>query len=150
MTLQETYNFIESLRIDTTEKSEIKVYEELLHILSRLKTREFSKDEIQSIETELGGFYLEPNPENRTKHFKKSLSKFKKYLKYTFSLTSKGYYTNMGITLGSGFGVVAGIIIGERFEKSLGIALGIGIGMLIGLFVGRSMDAKAKSENRML
>ena len=150
MTLQETSNFIESLKKDTSEKSEKKVYEELLYILSRLKIREFSQGEINSIETELNTLNLKSNPENRTKHFKKSLSKFKKYLKGTFSLTSKGYYTNMGITLGSGFGVVAGIIIGERFEKSLGIALGIGIGMLIGLFVGRSMDAKAKSENRML
>lgn len=150
MTQQETSNFIESLKKDTTEKSEIKVYEGLLHILSRLQTREFSKDEINSIETELENLDLQSNPENRTRYFKKALSKFKKYLKDTLSLTPKGYYTNMGVTLGSGFGVIAGIIIGERFEKSLGIALGIGIGMLIGLFIGRSMDAKAKNENRVL
>jgi hypothetical protein len=150
MTIQETYNFTESLKNDTTEKSEIKVYEELLHILSRLKIREFSKNEINSIETELDRFNLESNPENRKKHFKKALSKFQKYLKDTFSLTSKGYYTKLGVQLGSSFGIVAGIIIGERFEKSLGIALGIGIGMLIGVFVGQSMDAKAKSENRVL
>jgi len=150
MTLKETSNFIESLKKDTTNNSEIKVYKELLYILYRLKIREFSKEEINSIETELEGFNLKSDPENKKAYFKKALNKFKKYLKDTFSLTSKGYYTNMGITLGSGFGVVAGIIIGERFEKSLGISVGISIGMLIGLFVGRSMDAKAKNENRML
>lgn len=150
MTIQETYNLIESLKNDTTEKSEIKVYEESLHILSRLQTREFSKDEINSIETELDRLNLQSNPDNRKKHYKKALSKFQKYLKDTFSLTTKGYYTKLGVQLGSFFGIVAGIIIGERFEKSLGIALGIGIGMLIGVFVGRSMDAKAKRENRML
>ncbi|PHS67126.1 MAG: hypothetical protein COB12_04320 [Flavobacterium sp.] len=150
MTIQETYNFIESLKTDTTEKSEIKVYEELLHILSKLKTREFSKDEIQSIETELDSLNLQSNPENRKKYYKNALSNFQKYLKDTFSLTSKGYYTKLGMQLGSSFGIVAGIIIGERFEKPLGIALGIGVGMLIGVFVGRSMDAKAKNENRML
>ncbi len=150
MTLQETYNFIENLKIDTTEKSEIKVYEEFLHILSRLKIREFSKNEINSIETELNSLNLQSNPENQKKYYKKALSKFQKYLRDTFSLTSKGYYTKLGVQLGSSFGIVAGIIIGERFEKSLGIALGIGIGMLIGVFVGRSIDAKAKSENRVL
>jgi len=150
MTIQETYNFIESLKNDTTKKPEIKVYEELLHILSRLKIREFSKNEINSIETEIDSLNLQSKPENRKKHYKKALSKFQKYLKNTFSLTSKGYYTKLGVQLGSSFGIVAGIIIGERFEKSLGIALGIGIGMLIGVFVGRSMDAKAKSENRVL
>ena len=150
MKIQETYNLIESLKIDTSEKSEIKVYEELLHILSRLQTREFSKDEINSIEAELDSLNLQSNPENKKKYYKKVLIHFQKYLKDTFSLTSKGYYTKLGVQLGSSFGIVAGVIIGERFEKSLGIALGIGIGMLIGVFVGRSMDAKAKRENRVL
>ena len=150
MTLQEAYDFIESLKIDTTEKSEIKVYEESLYILSRLQSREFSKSEINSIETELDKLNLQSNPGNRKKYNKKALSNFQKYLKDTFSLTSKGYYTKLGVQLGSSFGIVAGIIIGERFEKSLGIALGIGVGMLIGVFVGRSMDAKAKNENRLL
>ena len=150
MKIQETYNFFESLKTETNIKPEIKVYEELLHILSSLLTREFSKDEINSIETELDSLNLQSNPENKKKYYKNSLSKFQKYLKDTFSLTSKGYYTKLGVQLGSSFGIVAGIIIGERFEKSLGIALGIGIGMLIGLFIGRSMDAKAKSENRTL
>ncbi len=150
MTIQETYNFIESLKIDTTEKYKIKVYEELLHILSRLKIREFSKNEINSIETELDNLNLESNPENRKKHFNKLLKEFKDYLKEKYALIPAGYYTNICVTSGAAFGSVAGIIIGERFETSLGIALGIGIGMLIGVFIGRSMDAKAKIENRVL
>mgnify|MGYP000908100328 CR=1 FL=1 len=52
-TLQEAYNIFESFKTETTNKHEIKVYEKFLHILSKLKIREFSKDEIQSIETEL-------------------------------------------------------------------------------------------------
>ena len=53
MTLQEAYNFFESLKTETTKKSEIKVYEKFLHILSELKIREFTTDEILSIEREL-------------------------------------------------------------------------------------------------
>lgn len=149
MTLQEAYNFFESLKIETTKKSEIKIYKKFLHILSELKIREFSKDEIQSIETELGNLNLKSNPENRKKYFKKSLTKFEKYLKDTFSLTSKGYYAELGIALGMTWGVVAGVVIGERFEKSLGISLGISFGLLIGLLIGRYMDSKAMAEGKV-
>ena len=150
MTLQEAYNFFESLKIESTKKSEIKIYEKFLHILTELKSREFSKDEIQSIEAELDSLNLESNPENGKKYFKKTLSKFEKYLRDTFSLTSKMYYTNIGIGLGSSFGILFGIVFLSSLERSLGISLGLIIGMLIGLTIGRSMDAKAISEGRVL
>lgn len=148
MKLQEAYNFFESLRTETTKKHEIRVYEKFLHILSELKTREFTKDELRSIEAELDR--LKSNPENKKKYFKKALSKFEKFLKDTFSLTSKGYYTERGVGFGALFGVVAGVLIGERFEKSLGISFGISIGMLIGAFIGRHMDSQAKVAGNML
>jgi len=150
MTLQEAYNFFESLRTETTKKYEIRVYEKFIHILSELKTREFTKDEIQSIETELDRLNLNSNPENRKTHFKKELTKFEKYLKDVFSLTSKGYYTNLGIGLGSSFGILFGIVLLSSLERSLGIALGLSIGMLIGLIIGRTMDAQAKSAGTIL
>ena len=150
MTLQEAYNLIESLKIETTKKSEINIYEKFHHILTELKNREFSKDEIQSLETELDSLNFDSIPENRKKYIKKALSKFEKYLKDTFSLTSKGYYTNRGIGLGSSFGMLFGIVILSGFERSLGISLGLIIGMLIGLAIGRSMDTKAKIEGRVL
>ena len=150
MTLQAAYNFFESLKTETTKKYEIKVYEKFLHILSELKIREFSKDEIQSIETELESLNLKSNPENRKKYFKKALSKFEKYLKDTFSLTSKGYYTNTSVSLGILFGVVFGLLIGERFEKSLGVSFGICMGLFIGAYIGRRKDAQAKAAGNML
>ena len=150
MTLQEAYNFFESLNIETTKKSEIKIYKKFLHTITELKRREFSKDEIQSIEKELDKLNVEANPENRKKHFKKALNRFEKFLKDKFILTSKGYYTNIGIGLGSTFGVLFGIVFLSSFERSLGISLGLSIGMLIGLIIGRSMDAKAISEGRVI
>ncbi len=150
MTLQEAYNFFESLKSETTKKSEIKVYNKFLDILNSVKSREFSKEEIQSIENELDRLDLRSKPENKRKYFKKALSKFEKYLKDTFSLSSKSYYTSLGIGLGSSFGILFGIVFLSSFERSLGIALGLSIGMLIGVLIGRSMDAKAKSEGRVL
>ncbi|MFT4758248.1 MAG: mevalonate kinase [Flavobacteriales bacterium] len=150
MTVQEAFNFFETLTSETTKKSEIKVYQEFLHILTELKVRVFSKDEIQSIETELDRLNLKSNPDNRKKYFKKALSKFEKYLKDTFSLTAKGYYTTLGIGLGSSFGILFGIVFLSSFERSLGISLGICIGMLIGLIIGRNMDAQAKTAGNVL
>ncbi|MCM4171099.1 DUF456 domain-containing protein [Arenibacter sp. TNZ] len=150
MTLKNAFNFFESLKTESTKKSEIKVYEKFVYNLRVLRNREFSEDEIQSLEMELDSLNLKSNPENRTKFFKKALSKFEKYLKDTFSLTSKGYYTNLSVSLGVLFGVVFGVLIGERFEKSLGISFGICIGMFIGAFIGRRKDSQAKEAGNML
>lgn len=150
MTLQDSYNFFESLKKETTIKSEIKVYERFNNILSELKIREFSKDEIQSIETELESLNLKSNPENRKKYFNKALTKFEKYLKDIFSLTSKGYYTKLYGGLGLSFGLLFGVVFLPSWERSLGISLGLVVGMVIGSIIGQSIDKKAKSEGRVL
>lgn len=150
MTLQEAYNFFESLKTKTTKKYEIKVYDKFIHILSELKIKEFSKDDIQSIETELDRLNLESNPENRKKYFKKALSKFENYLKDAFYLTSKGYYTNLYSGLGLSFGLLFGILFLSSWERSLGISMGLIGGLLIGLIIGQFMDSQAKATGNIL
>lgn len=150
MTLQEAYNFFESLKIETTKTSETKVYEKFLHVLSALKTRAFSKDEIQSIETEIDSLNLKSNPDNRKKYFKKALRKFETYLKDTFSLTSKWYYTHLGIAFGPAIGVLFGVVVLSVFDRSLGIAYGTAIGLLIGLIIGQYMDTQAKAAGNLI
>lgn len=150
MTLLNAINLFESLKTESSKKSEIKVYTQFIEILKKLENREFTIDEIQSIETELERLNLKSNPEKRKKFFSKALSKFEKYLKETFSLTSKGYYTQLGVGLGSSFGILFGIVILSSFERSLGIAMGISIGMIIGLIMGRSFDSQAKTAGTIL
>ncbi|MHA6248565.1 hypothetical protein ACXYMU_11550 [Pontibacter sp. CAU 1760] len=150
MTLQDAYNLFERLKDETTIRSEIKVYEKFTYILSELKIKKFSKDEIQSIETELERFDLKLDPENRKKHFKKALTEFEKYLKDTFYLTPKDYYTRLYAGLGLSFGLLFGIVFLSGWERSLGISMGLIIGMVIGSLIGKSMDIKAKNEGRML
>jgi hypothetical protein len=150
MTVQEAFNFFESLSTETTKKSETKVYQGFLHILTRLKFRDFSKDEIQSIETELDSLNLKSNPDNRKKYFKKSLSKFEKYLKETFSLTSKGYYATLYGGLGLSFGLLFGVVFLSNLERSLGISLGLIGGMVVGSTIGRQKDAQVKSAGNLL
>ena len=150
MTLQAAYNFIENLKTETTKKSEIKVYEKFLHILSELKIRAFSNDDIQSIEMELESLNLKSNPENRKKYIKKALNKFEKFLKDTFSLTPKGYYTKLYGGLGLSFGLLFGVVFLSSWERSLGISMGLIGGMLIGSIIGQSMDSQAKAAGKML
>jgi len=150
MTLKNALNYFESLVSESSKKSEIKVYEEFIHIITGLEKRDLSDSEIQSIEVTLDELKLNSISTNNKKYFTKALQQFKKYLKDTFSLTTKGYYTNMGIGLGSLFGVVFGIVVLSSFDRSLGISLGLTFGMVIGLIIGRYLDAQAMASGKMV
>lgn len=150
MTLQEAFNFFESLNTKTTKKSEIKIYKRLLHVFSALKDRTFTTDEVQAIENELDRLNLDSNPENRKIFFKKVLNQFEKYLKDTYSLISKDYYTKRIGGLGLSFGILFGVVFLSSWERSLGISMGLLAGMVVGSLIGRSMDAKAVAEGRVL
>ena len=150
MTLKNAFNFFESLVSETSKKSEIKVYQEFTQIITGIENKNLSESEIQSIETELDSLNLKSNPENRKKYFKKALSKFETYLKDTFSLTSKGYYTKLYGALGLSFGLLFGVAILSNLERSLGISLGLIGGMVVGSILGRSKDAKAVAEGSVL
>jgi hypothetical protein len=115
-----------------------------------LKKREFSTDEIQSIESELESFNLKSKPENRKRYFKKALTKFEKHLKDTFFLTPKDHYTKLYGGLGLSFGLLFGVVFLSSWERSLGISLGLIFGMVIGSIIGKSLDTKAVNEGRVL
>ncbi|MEQ8238772.1 MAG: hypothetical protein RIA69_06150 [Cyclobacteriaceae bacterium] len=150
MKLQEAANLFERLKNETTKKSEIKIYQNFLQVLAQLEKREFSKDEMQTIESELDGLQLSSHTRNRKKYFGSAYRAFEKKLIDKFSLITKGYYTRMGVGLGLTFGVLLGIIFFSNLDRSMGISLGLGIGATIGLGIGRSMDAKATSEGRVI
>ena len=93
MTINTAHTLFETLESETSKKSELKVYTKFLHILSELKTRDFSEGEIKAVEKELDSLALEANPKNRKRYYTKALNKFETYLKDIFSLTTSGYYT---------------------------------------------------------
>ena len=134
MSINEASDFLNSLIAETVEKSEIKVYQNFLGILTALKNRALMPEELRSIEEELGILKLKECPENKKKYLKQKYNEFKKYLKAELSFISEGYYTAIGISLGISFGV----------------ALGISLGMIIGLIIGRIMDSEAEKQNRVL
>ncbi|MEH6536216.1 MAG: hypothetical protein V7719_07485 [Psychroserpens sp.] len=150
MTLQKAYHYLESLVSETSKKSEIKIYEKFLNILTKLKDRTFSNEDIQLIETELDRLQLKSNPEHNKKHIKKALNEFEKYLKDTFSLTTAGYYTKLYGGLGLSFGLLFGVAIFSNLERSLGISLGLIGGIVVGSIMGRKKEAEAKAAGNIL
>jgi hypothetical protein len=146
MTTDEAIKFFNILRNQTTQKSELKVYDDFINTLTRLHKRNLSADNITIVEAKLDDLKLKSNTNNERRYYKKSLHNLKEYLKKEFSLVSKGYYTAIGMCLGMCFGVAFGTAI----EKSIGTSSGLVFGMLIGIGIGTIMDAKAEKEGNVL
>jgi tetrahydromethanopterin S-methyltransferase subunit G len=146
MNTNEVITFFKSLLIKTNKKSEKRAYESFIAILSDLKDKNLTTEELYSIETELDKLKSIMNTETEKKYLSKKLANFKKYLKDEFSLVSQGYYTAIGMSLGMCFGVAIGSSIGG----SSGTALGVAFGMLIGLMIGKTKDDEVKKQNRTL
>ena len=147
MNINEASELLKRLISESYNKSEIKVYQSFLNILSALKNRELTPEEMRFIEEKLDELKLTAYADNRKKYLKRKLNEFKKYLTAEFSLITEGYYTAIGMSLGMTFGVALGQTI---FGADMGIGLGISIGMLIGLIIGRNLDAKAEKQGRVL
>ena len=144
--INDATNFFENLLTQTEKKSEIKLYKNFIGILFDLKNRNLIKEQIRSIEEELELLKLNEIPLNKKKYVTRKLNEFKKYLKEEFSLISEGYYTGIGLALGTSFGIV----IGTMFKETIGVSMGLGFGMLLGLIIGKTMDLQAEKQNRVL
>ncbi|MDT0555367.1 hypothetical protein [Patiriisocius hiemis] len=143
MKLNTASNFFKNLITETNEKSEIRVYEKFITILSDLKNRDLTQEQLQSIEEKLDSLNFNVNSNNRKKHFTQMLNLFIRFLKEKLSLNSKGHFTAIGMSLGTSFGVA----FGAAFSN---VSYGLIFGMLIGLVIGVAMDSKAKKEGKIL
>lgn len=150
MTLKKALHYFQSILSETSNKSEVKVYEEFIRILTALKEKDLSASEVKAVETELKRLDLDATVVHDKRYYKKALAQFETYLKDTFSFTPKGYYTKIGIAFGLTFGFLFGLVFLSSLEWSSGLALGLSIGMAIGLLIGRNLDAKALSSGNMV
>jgi hypothetical protein len=150
MTLQDALHHFKNLESETTDTSEIQVYQKFIQLLTRLENRGFSDIEVEAIEQKLDTLDLKSTSLKSKKHFRSALRQFQNYLKDTYSLTSKRYYTNMWLGLGASFGVAFGAVFLSGLERSLGISFGISLGMVIGLIIGRNLDAQARAAGKVI
>jgi hypothetical protein len=141
MKIKETLNFFLNLKNDSVEKSEIKVYDKYIGILSDLKNRDLTQNQIQSIESELEVLNLNIESDNRKKYFTKKLTEFEKFLKDKLSLIPEGHYMS--------YGMIFGMLAGALLQFYIGIYSLIA-GMLIGMVIGAIMDSEARKQGRVL
>ncbi|GGK19573.1 hypothetical protein GCM10007962_12080 [Yeosuana aromativorans] len=150
MSITDAIDFFKKLSKETNNKRELRIYKDFITMLSNLNNRNLSEEQLLQIEKEIETLNLKSNPENKKRFFSKKLTVFKQFLKTEFSLVPKGYYTNMGIGLGTSFGILFGVMVLSSLERSLGISLGIVAGMLIGIIIGHYMDSQAKEAGKVI
>jgi hypothetical protein len=141
MKIKETLDFFLNLKNDSVEKSEIKVYDKYIGILSDLKYRDLTETQISLIESELKTLNLKTETENNKKYFTKKLTEFEIFLKDKLSLISDGHYMSYGMV----FGMLAGVLL--QFYVGIYSLLG---GMIIGMIIGGIMDSEARKQGRVL
>jgi len=150
MNINEASDFFNSLINETTKKSEIKIYADFRGILSALKKRDLTEEDLRSIDKKLTNLDLKANPNKKKKYLKRRLQEFTSYLNKDFSLITEGYYSTIGIAFGPGFGMIFGLTVLNFIERSLGLTYGMMGGMILGYIIGHYMDTKAEKENRVL
>ncbi len=81
MNINDAYNFFNKLSFESDNKAEIKIYKKIIEIFSNLKKREFSKEQLKSIEEKIVSLKFNTISKNRLKYYKLQLTKLNKYLK---------------------------------------------------------------------
>lgn len=149
MKIKETLNLFLNLKNDSVEKSEIKIYDKYIGILSDLKDRDLTQNQIESIESKLETLNLNAESGHNRKYLKQKLSEFQNFLKDKLTLVSEGYYAGIG----AGIGIVLGSIFSMLFQTVLGtysLLIGINGGVILGAVLGSVRDSKAKKQGRVL
>jgi len=89
--------------------------------------------------------------DNKKKCFGKKLCEFDVFLREELKLVKKGYYTGIGVALGTSFRVSLGTVFESVFLfLSIGISMYMYMGLVFGLLVGEKMDDKAEKDGRVL
>lgn len=149
MEIKETIDFFLNLKNNSVQKSEIKVYDRYIGILSDLKNRDLTETQILLIESELKTLNLDMKSENRKKYLKRKLSEFQKFLKDKLSLVSEGYYAGIGAGIGILLGSILSMFTFSYFD-AYSLLIGINGGMILGAILGGIRDTEAKKQGRVL
>ncbi|AXG73798.1 hypothetical protein DVK85_05925 [Flavobacterium arcticum] len=162
MSLDETSQLLNTLLSQTHKKTEQKVYTNFIGILSALKKKNLTENQLLLIQEKLSSLNLNAIPEKRRKYYSQKLHEFKTFLKNEFSFTTEKHYAEagaaLGISLGMSLGMVMGLIIGSAINPDLGVSigmstgmsLGIGVGVAIGMIYGKRKDDEAKKQGLVL
>ena len=146
MKIHQASRIIEDKLEKSVNKSEKKTYHKLLGVLTHLKGRDLSEEQVRSIEEKIDELKLFTYGESTPKETKRSSAEFTKFVSDYLSLISEGHFTALGVSLGVAFGAAIHSVSGHSLDLGTGIGIGIAIGAAIGIF----MDREAERKNQVL
>lgn len=149
MTSKNAIKLFHRFAAKATKRSDIRIYQEFIRILSNLENRELTQAETESIESKLDAMEL-TGPVKKIVHYRTALRRFERYLLESFSFVTKGYYKKRGIAFGAVLGVVVGTVWLSDFERSIGISLAVSVGTLLGIIVADYLESRAKSSGKLI
>lgn len=147
MKITEATTLIENYLNQTDNNSLKIIFQKYLSIFEDLQKREFSDEELNSIENKLDNLQLNSNPKNQKRYFRRKLNALTHFLMSKFSLVTKGAYLALGISLGTGFGLALGTSI---LGPNQGTTTGLLVGMVLGIIIGKYMDSNALKNNKVI
>lgn len=147
MTINKAKDYLNTLLNTSTTKSEIRVYQKFVLVLTGLENRNLSNGQINLIEQKLTALELNQQTKNRKRYIGKKLNTFVTYLDTAFSFILKDHFANYGLSIGMVFGVAIGTAI---FRDSGGSTTGMCIGMFIGYIIGLYLDNEAAKNDKVL
>jgi len=133
--------FFKRLLSKTNTKDEIRTFKRFIAILSNLKQKDLSEDQLQTLEAYLYYLELEKIPSYSYELYKPKLNQLRKYLKTKFKFVPNTFYTSVGIAFAVPFAV--------SFSVTNSIVIG-GILGLIFLGIGLLLDVRIKKQGRNL
>lgn len=138
--LKATIVFLKKQLSKTNEKSEIKFFENFIHILIKLQDKDLTSEQLEGIESYLKYLELEKIPSFSNEMFKGKLNKFKKFLKVKLRFVPKMYYTNIGLSF------IISFLIGVIATNGIGIWI-IVFGVVFSI-IFLLMDLRIKKQGR--
>ena len=154
MSIQEALDVFKNLLAEAIQRREIRIYKKFIGLLSGLNKIELSKEQIQLIEQQLDDLKLKSRPDKMMKFYNKKYAAFEQNLRTKHSLSTEGYYTaiglSLGLSLGTGLGISFGAPFGDGVGISIGLSFGAGIGLIIGMLIGAHLDAEAKKNGKTI
>lgn len=103
--IKATIIYLKKLLSKTTDKSEIKTFNNFIEILSRLREKNLSDKQKEETESFIQYLELEKVPSFNNADFKKKLIEFKKFLKARLRLVPTNFYTTWAFSFGFSFAV---------------------------------------------
>ena len=94
--------------------------------------------------------YIESLDKFKESKVNKVYDQFTSYLKQTLSLTTKRYYTEIGLLYGPGLGLILGTILQSYFDWPMSITFGLITGTALGFVIGYELDSQVKANGQMI